>query len=347
MYAIGGMTDTTKIMDVKKELCILDMSTWEWRTVADLCVPAVTEQTAVMHGDAIYLFGGYYVEEGRKGRLYKISGLEGDVPSVVQLCVNDPCKPPPRSSHTAAVHDGKMLIFGGWDKVIPKNDLFEFDLTHHSWRRIHGCSTDDASQFPTPRRAHTSFVIGGSMFVFGGTSRKRNEDIECRTDRIDVFNIRSGGWEVRDVMGDVPCPRSRCDGVVHGDLFVLAGGWDRANTEHLSDCYCFSATTSVWRKLAINMPFGIVQHSLVKWQDKLVMFGGYKTPTAKSKTNASSSRGDGSVVRTQSTVSSSSSEGSSSPVSPVVAAKEKGYTANDIHLYQLKALPPQSAFAVR
>eukprot|EP01061_Rhynchopus_euleeides_P005956 TRINITY_DN15050_c0_g1_i2.p1 TRINITY_DN15050_c0_g1~~TRINITY_DN15050_c0_g1_i2.p1 ORF type:complete len:418 (+),score=144.22 TRINITY_DN15050_c0_g1_i2:239-1492(+) len=326
MYTIGGMPDSKTISSVKKELCILDMSTWTWRTVLD-CVPAVTEQTTVLFRESIYLFGGYYEQEGRKSHLYCISGLEDPVPSVAMLCADDPNKPPPRSSHTAVVHGTSMYVFGGWDKVIPKNDLYQLDLIDYQWRCVHSdCPEGAGVDVPSARRAHCAFVIGDSMYVFGGTTRMLNEDVECPTDTMNALHIPTETWLTHDVRGEVPCPRSRCDGLVHGDLFFLAGGWDRS--QHLSDFHYFSATTCMWRKLAVNLPFGIVQHSVIKWQEKLLMFGGYKHPSER----RGSEKGQRLLQRSSSKTSQTS--GSSEPA--------KGYTANDVHLYQLRvaAQPP-------
>ena len=321
MFSIGGMPDSKTISSVKKELCILDLATWTWRIVLD-CVPAVTEQTAVLYNSCIYLFGGYYEQEGRQSHLYRISGLDEDTPTLTTLCADDAGKPPPRSSHTAIVHNKSMYVFGGWDKVTPKNDLYELDLERNQWRCVHGDLTpQDDAMVPTPRRAHCAFLIADSMYIFGGTTRIKNDDVECPTDVMSALHIPSETWVAQDVLGDVPCPRSRCDGTVHGDLFFLAGGWDRSR--HLSDFHYFCAATGMWRRLPVSMPFGIVQHSVVTWDEKMLMFGGYKHPLEQRAQCGEPTRGK--------------------KERGVRGTPLLGHTANDVHLYQLKVAAPTLA----
>eukprot|EP01059_Diplonema_ambulator_P033765 TRINITY_DN7208_c1_g1_i1.p1 TRINITY_DN7208_c1_g1~~TRINITY_DN7208_c1_g1_i1.p1 ORF type:complete len:355 (+),score=16.96 TRINITY_DN7208_c1_g1_i1:562-1626(+) len=323
MYSFGGMPHSTTISSVKKELCILDLKTWEWRTVSH-CIPAVTEQTTVLWNDAIYLFGGYYEVEGRRSHLFEITDLDEPEPKVNLLCTNDPNRPPSRSSHTAVVWRDTMIVFGGWERVIPKNDVYIFDLKNQVWRCVHRDNLNikedaraEVTKMPSPRRAHTAFVIDDTMYVFGGASRVKHQDIECRTDFINHFDLVTEQWGVSRVFGDIPCPRSRCDGVVYDSLYFLSGGWNRL--QHLGDLYCFSAKSLTWRRLKADMPFGIVQHAVLSWNDKLLMFGGYKCPPPPPPET-------GTRPRSTSTASSSSSS----------SATTEGYTTNDVHLYQLK-----------
>eukprot|EP01063_Lacrimia_lanifica_P038766 TRINITY_DN831_c1_g1_i1.p1 TRINITY_DN831_c1_g1~~TRINITY_DN831_c1_g1_i1.p1 ORF type:complete len:511 (+),score=134.83 TRINITY_DN831_c1_g1_i1:133-1665(+) len=341
MYTIGGMPHSATISCVKKELCILDLKEWKWRVVSK-CIPAVTEQTTVMYGDSIFLFGGYYEVEGRKSHLFKISCLDDPTPAVEQLCIDDEHKPPARSSHTALVYEHRMYVFGGWERVVPKNDLFALDLQTLTWRMVHDNDmsiTEDRpagpgiEHRPCPRRAHTAFVIGHEMMVFGGTTRVNGEDVECRTASIDVLDMNTETWELRRVCGDVPCPRSRADGAVYEGVFYLAGGWNRSR--HLGDFHCFSPVGNVWRKLEVAAPFGIVQHSTVVWQGRLLMFGGYKHPNLPPRPAAVGARkphddmhvdpnADAASTSSNDSFSSSSSSSSSSSLSspspPLAAA---------------------------
>eukprot|EP01060_Flectonema_neradi_P035626 TRINITY_DN6604_c1_g4_i1.p1 TRINITY_DN6604_c1_g4~~TRINITY_DN6604_c1_g4_i1.p1 ORF type:complete len:402 (+),score=66.04 TRINITY_DN6604_c1_g4_i1:67-1272(+) len=330
MFSIGGMPYSTTISSVKKELCILDLKTWCWRTISEL-VPAVTEQRTVLWRDCIILFGGFYVE-GRRSYLYVIKGLDQENPTIELIDKGEkPNAPPPRSSHSAEVYNDHMYVFGGWERVVPKNDLYSLDLRTMKWRCIHGNdnSVDETSNLlyakPTPRRAHTSFLYKDEMFIFGGASRHQSQDVECRTDRINIFNLTTEQWSSKAVSGDVPCPRSRCDGVAHGNEFYLSGGWN--HTEYIGhEIYQFQCDTLVWRRLKVNPLYGAVQHSVVQWRDKLLIFGGYQCnppPPAETRQRSDSTTSTSSSVSSTST--SSSQRGSS------------GRTTNEIYLYQMRA----------
>ena len=329
MFSIGGMPYSTTISSVKKELCILNLKTWEWRTISEL-IPAVTEQRTVLWRDCIILFGGYYVE-GRRSYLYVIKGLDQESPSVELIDKGEkPNAPPPRSSHTAVVHEDHMYVFGGWEMVVPKNDLYSLDLRTMKWRCIHGDdlsiveSDGTVSSKPSPRRAHTSFLYKNEMFVFGGASRHRSQDVECQTNRIHTFNLTTEMWSSKAVSGDIPCPRSRCDGVGYNNEFYLSGGW--SHSEYIGhEIYQFQCDTLVWRRLNVNPLYGAVQHSVVQWRDKLLIFGGYQCnppPPSEGRPRSDSQSSTSSSV-------SSTSTASSQRVSA-------GRTTNEIYLYQMR-----------
>eukprot|EP01063_Lacrimia_lanifica_P006197 TRINITY_DN13733_c0_g2_i1.p1 TRINITY_DN13733_c0_g2~~TRINITY_DN13733_c0_g2_i1.p1 ORF type:complete len:442 (+),score=79.79 TRINITY_DN13733_c0_g2_i1:81-1406(+) len=287
MVTIGGMPRSDTISGVKNELCVLDLQDWSWRVVSE-GIPAVTEHTTVLYDGSIFLYGGYYAGEERKNYLFKISSLDDTTPAVEQLDEVGGCTPPARSSHTALAYKHQMYVFGGWDRSGEnKNDLYALDLQTLRWRMVHGNDPFAACDLPAapgvphrpcPRRAHAAFAIGQHMMVFGGTTTVDGDDVECGTAAIDVLDMKAETWELRQVFGDVPCPRSRADGAVYEGVFYLAGGWNRSRP--LSDLHCFDPLGSVWRKLAVAAPFGIMQHSVVVWQGRLLMFGGSRDPTA-------------------------------------------------------------------
>ncbi|KAJ9449387.1 Ras guanine nucleotide exchange factor F [Diplonema papillatum] len=285
MFVFGGMPNSTIISAIKQEACVLNLKTNKWVISKD-CIPAVTEHTTVMWNDKVYLCGGYYDGEGRQGHLFEISDLDqlaaGGKPTVLKVAEADVNAPPPRSSHTAIVWKDSMFVFGGWDRMVPKNDLYCFNFLTGTWRQVHGCTEElspdswleDVGQPPSPRRAHTAFLIKDTMYVVTGASRSGGRDVECDTSTINTFDCVTERWTTRPVFGEKPLPRSRCDGVVHEDLFYLCGGWTRA--AHLGDLHVFCPFSRCWRKFELSVGFGVVQHSVVAHDDMLFLYGGYQ-----------------------------------------------------------------------
>eukprot|EP00755_Sulcionema_specki_P023829 Sspe_Gene.79815::Locus_50150_Transcript_6_6_Confidence_0.400_Length_1386::g.79815::m.79815 len=284
MFCLGGMPQSTTISHVKKELCVLDLETWEWNTFAS-DVPAVTEQTAVVWGSKMVVFGGYHEDSGRGSQVYIFDSLETPPYRARRVtCTTSPghLPPNPRSSHSAVLHGDSMYIFGGWERVVAKNDLYRLDLNTMEWY----CETSDTSNnhqrpanIPSPRRAHVAFTANNRMFIFGGAMRENAQDYNCPTATIHYYEFTEKQWYVREVYGDIPCPRSRCRGEIFNGHYFLVGGWDRK--VYLNDMYVFNTDTFIWRRLSVHVPFGLIQHSVVTWRDKLLIFGGHKYPKAK------------------------------------------------------------------
>lgn len=86
-------------------------------------------------------------------------------------------KPKPRLFHELAKGDGKIYVFGGLMipddvdeqlepcKLVPCNDLWEFNLTTSSWRQLHdGTGYDSVMAAPLPRFCHKMTLVGSLPF---------------------------------------------------------------------------------------------------------------------------------------------------------------------------------------
>lgn len=74
--------------------------------------------------------------------------------------------PVQRASHSAAIHNDKLYVFGGQDDDNNKlGDLWEFDINAAKWTQL---VPQEGEYTPIPRSGHTAVVNGDKMFIFGG-----------------------------------------------------------------------------------------------------------------------------------------------------------------------------------
>jgi N-acetylneuraminic acid mutarotase len=71
-----------------------------------------------------------------------------------------------RRSHSAVVHNGKIILFGGFQENIQKHfdDIYEFNPAKSEWKVL-----ETSGNIPSQRRRHCCVVVNNQMFIFGGT----------------------------------------------------------------------------------------------------------------------------------------------------------------------------------
>lgn len=217
---------------------------------------------------------------------------------------DSPNRPPPRSSHAAAVHKNFMYVFGGefsnpsLSQYRHYRDLWRLDTTDMSWERI------DIRGGPSARSGHRMCIVGGKLFVFGGFhdngfENKYLNDL-CYID-LTLDELKWNKVEVTAV-DVVPSPRSGFQWVVHGNEAWLYGGYCRESVANakssshkgkkkggsaveeamvargvvLSDCYKLSADTTKWQKVKRTGygPTTRAGFSMVLHKQNAVVFGG-------------------------------------------------------------------------
>lgn len=107
-------------------------------------------------------------------------------------------KPTGRRSHSSWAYKDKLYIFGGFSGINNEhfNTLYEFNPATNTWSQM-----KPIGEGPTPRRRQCSIVVGGRVFLFGGT---------CPSDMKSINNIQS--------MNSNPMDRNLVD---LSDLYVL------------------------------------------------------------------------------------------------------------------------------
>lgn len=217
---------------------------------------------------------------------------------------DSPNRPPPRSSHAAAVHKNFMYVFGGefsnpsLSQYRHYRDLWRLDVTDMSWERI------EVRGGPSARSGHRMCVVSGKLVVFGGfydngMENKYLNDVcymDLTKDELEWTKVSTSAVDI------VPSPRSGFQWVVSGNEAWLYGGYCKENVNKgkavshkdkkkggnameeamvsrgvvLSDSYKLCGDTMKWQKVkrggygpTRRAGFGMVLH-----KQNAVVFGG-------------------------------------------------------------------------
>ncbi|KAI9231611.1 MAG: hypothetical protein BYD32DRAFT_375899, partial [Podila humilis] len=137
--------------------------------------------------------------------------------------------PPARSGHCAAVHDGKIYIFGGADADYFYNDIWCFDTRALTWTPIPA-----SGYLPTGRHGHSCTLVDGVLYIFGGNSPDGTELNDAY-----AFKIHERRWYLFQNVGPAASPRSghtMC--TIKDKIFILGGESELNQTEDSAQIYC-------------------------------------------------------------------------------------------------------------
>jgi hypothetical protein len=158
------------------------------------------------------LFGGYsgtawlndmYEFDFSTERWTLLSNVVGEIPSK-------------RSCPSWSLFGDSIIMFGGYDGVQRKNDLFEYDILNKRWSEI---KSEDGSK-PSGRYFHACGVHGNSFIVFGGyDGRERLNDLY-------QFSFESRHWTAIKTFGEVPSGRSSLVAEIYKDSLLIFGGYN-------------------------------------------------------------------------------------------------------------------------
>ncbi len=127
--------------------------------------------------------------------------------------------PSPRSLHAAAVLNGVMYVFGGYDGISRVNTFHAFSFAEKRWSPV--LPSTNSSRAPSPRDRHVAFAFGNSFYVHGGF------DGTSRVSDFWGFDFSSMTWrEVIVLAGRPPSPRHSHAAVVHRHSLYIFGGYD-------------------------------------------------------------------------------------------------------------------------
>lgn len=228
--------------------------------------------------------------------------------------------PLPRSHHTVSVVKGRAYIFGGESEsgkladnamhviILPSSGVLEADYTSFPARAANGF--DD---LPSPRKGHTSTVIGDSIYVFGGEGDNPLEE----KGRIWIYHTVRNTWTYLDpatdtlfpsqrsghasASSDLPGPKTTtfkekapqapadpsqvvpepADPDSWGTIFIV-GGRDSSSRVLSNDAFAFDVRTRTWANIPIPPGQPREGASLVLVGDHLYRFGGKGVETFSS-----------------------------------------------------------------
>ncbi|HVJ64129.1 MAG TPA: kelch repeat-containing protein [Bdellovibrionota bacterium] len=186
--------------------------------------------------------------------------------------VDSTVPPIARYSHSASVIDGKIYVFGGYNAG-PRQDLHVFDPSsgaNGTWTEVTGF----AGSAPAARNGHSSSVIDGKLYVFGGYGGGYRQDLHV----YDPSAGANGTWsEVTGFAGSAPAARSsHSAGVIDGKLYIF-GGYDGSGKQDLHVYDPSTGANGTWSEVtgfAGSAPSIRSSHSASVINDKLYIFGG-------------------------------------------------------------------------
>ncbi|OQS00997.1 hypothetical protein ACHHYP_02026 [Achlya hypogyna] len=140
-------------------------------------------------------------------------------------------------------------------------------IDERRWERI-----ETLGEGYSPRTGHTVVAYGATLYVFGGTDRRR------RQQDLFQFDIDSCMWSQVDVHGSLPPRRSGALGVVHENNMYIFGGYDGRDGNYFNDLFFFNFETRRWSEMpnqALVRPESRTDHIMVLHDSNIYIFGGY------------------------------------------------------------------------
>jgi len=177
--------------------------------------------------------------------------------------------PPPsaRSLHTASLWNDCMFVFGGFDGVERRNDMYVFNFTTKTWRVVDNATGSP----PTPRDRHSSVVYRNSLYIFGGF------DGHARTNDLYRFDIETSNWTQilpSTLESTIPTPRHSHSAVVYNDSMIVYGGYDGG---YRSDLHKYSFASNTWTRFdpSGRSPRPRYRATCVVHRDQCYLHGGH------------------------------------------------------------------------
>lgn len=273
IYVFGGDNGNSMLNDLLR----FDVKEKSWgRAFSTGCPPAPRyHHSAVVHGTSMFVFGGYTGDIHSNSNLtnkndlfeYKFhSGQWVEWKFIGRT-------PVPRSAHGAAVFDGKLWIFAGYDGNARLNDMWTISLAgdSHSWEEVNqrGSRPPTCCNFPVA-------VARDSMFVFSGQSGAKI------TNSLFQFSFKERCWSrisTEHILRGAPPPPARRYGhtMVSYDrhLYVFGGA---ADSTLPNDLHCYDLDARTWAVVSPTadsyVPSGRLFHAAAVIGDAVYIFGG-------------------------------------------------------------------------
>ncbi|GFG28824.1 hypothetical protein Cfor_03040 [Coptotermes formosanus] len=273
IYVFGG--DNGKIM--LNDLLRFDVKEKSWGRALGTGTPPAPRyhHSAVVHGASMFIFGGYTGDIHSNSNLtnkndlfeYKFQTAQWIEWKFIGRT------PVPRSAHGAAVYDGKLWIFAGYDGNARLNDMWTISLLGDSkcWEEVvqEGECPPTCCNFPVA-------VARESMFVFSGQSGAKI------TNSLFQFHFQSRCWtriSTEHILRSAPPPPARRYGhtMVAFDrhLYVFGGA---ADSTLPNDLHCYDLDTQTWSIVTPSpdsqVPSGRLFHATAVVGDAMYIFGG-------------------------------------------------------------------------
>jgi hypothetical protein len=176
MYIFAGKCGGRNSNKRLKDMFAFDFSTKCWHEIdqAGADVPARSAHAAFTCGRRMVMFGGRSAEGECCEDIYQFSY---DTHFWTKV---DTSHGPlfGRARHSVVVHNGKVVIFGGWNGKKKLNDLIFYNMDSETSEVMH----DQDDMCPSRRECHVAVTCQNTMVVFGGRFRGTFMHDTCELD---------------------------------------------------------------------------------------------------------------------------------------------------------------------
>jgi len=175
--------------------------------------------------------------------------------------------PSARSLHAAALLNGIMYVFGGYDGTVRVNTFHAFSFAEKRWSPV--LPSSNSAGPPSPRDRHVAVAFGNSFYIHGGF------DGTARTADLWAFDFSSMTWrEIVPLHGRPPSPRHSHAAVVYGGSMYVFGGYDGSYKSDLNE-YDFAESRWTVVPAAGRRPRARYRATCVVFRNKMISYGGH------------------------------------------------------------------------
>jgi len=280
VYVFGGDNGRSMLNDLLR----FDVKEKSWgRAVSNGVPPAPRyHHSAVVHETSMFIFGGYTGDIHSNSNLTNRNDLWEYKFATGQWTQCLPSgggrRPVARSAHGAAVYDGKLWIFAGYDGNARLNDMWSISLVGGGgegggrvWEEV-----VQAGECPPTCCNFPIAVARDCLYVFSGQSGAK------KNNSLFQFHFKSSTWtriSTEHILRGCPPPPTRRYGhtmvAYDRQLYVFGGA---ADNNPSNDVHCFDLDTQSWTVIPPSsdsqVPSGRLFHAGAVVSDAMFIFGG-------------------------------------------------------------------------
>ncbi|XP_074036460.1 uncharacterized protein isoform X1 [Leptinotarsa decemlineata] len=242
IYLLGGRNGNLPTRDFWK----YNLVTGRWQQIKPSGdkIPCLQEHTAVSYKECIYVFGGEVgFSAGTETPLW-IYDIKANIWKKKRT-KKGVATPKGRRGHTALVHNGSMLIYGGYQDLRGScSELWAYHFDTGSWHLVSTSPSKGSDQSPPPRHKHSAVLQEESMWIYGGMT-----DLQERSD-LWKWDISSRTWHcVKSKINPGPL-HSHAACKLPSSCMLVFGGERSGQT--CNDLWKFRFALETWEKISIT-----------------------------------------------------------------------------------------------
>lgn len=197
-------------------------------------------------------------------------------------CFENNFSPAQRHSHSSAILNEKLFIFGGLSGTSTSyNDLWMFDLSTKAWSRPSSSGT-----YPSPKAAASFLPYDQSLILYGGYSHPYSYPFNQQVNFFDEFHVydtKKHSWHQQFFSQDSPKLAGHSASIIQKSKLILFGGCNGSLGNKTNSIYCLDITANEWinlnRKIEGFRPEPRYGHSQITLDDeRILIIGGCGGP---------------------------------------------------------------------